>query len=84
MIEGADAGEHLRIWIEQSGGQCRVLISRPASLRSLPDALLFEGIEAREEFSAGFTLRLVRGLARIAGGDLTASAASLALVVPHA
>jgi signal transduction histidine kinase len=86
MIEAADAGEHLRIWIEQSGGHCRVLISRPAPLRNLPDALLFEGIGGEEHgpIAAGFTLRLVRGLARIAGGDLAASTASLALVIPHA
>jgi hypothetical protein len=87
MIEAATAGEHLRIWIEQSGGQCRVLISRPASMRDLPDGLLFEGVGAGDVasgLSAGFTLRLVRGLARIAGGDLSASTASLALVVPHA
>jgi len=86
MIEAADTGEHLRIWIEQSGGQCRVLISRPAPLRNLSDALLFEGLGSDEHgpIAAGFTLRLVRGLARIAGGDLVASTASLALVVPHA
>jgi signal transduction histidine kinase len=86
MIEAADAGEHLRIWIEQSGGQCRVLISRPAPLRNLPDALLFEGIGGEEHgpIAAGFTLRLVRGLARIAGGDLAASPASLALGIPRA
>ena len=87
VIEAAKVAEHIRIWVEQSAGTCRILISRPDSLRDLPDALLFEGIGNEDQmagFSAGFTLRLVRGLARIAGGDLVASPASLALVVPAA
>jgi hypothetical protein len=88
MVEAAETGEHLRISLESSGGQCRILMSRPVSLREVPDALLFEGIGATDEaqsgLSAGFTLRLVRGLARIACGDLIAVAGSLALIVPRA
>ncbi len=86
MIENASAGEHLRVGIEQGPEQCRLSISRPASLRNIPDELLFEGIPAAEGGGnlAGFSLRLVRGLARIAGGDLAVSATSLALVVPRA
>ena len=86
IIESASAGEYLRVGIEQGPAQCRISISRPASLRSIPDALLFEGLPAAEEGRslAGFSLRLVRGLARIAGGDLAVSETSLALVVPGA
>ena len=56
-----------------------VAISRPAALRDdLPDARLFAALPA-EQLRAGngdfgrLLLRLVRGLARIAGGDLVAS-----------
>jgi hypothetical protein len=87
VLHGAGVGEHLRIWIGRSETDCRVAISRPAALRDLPDALLFEGIggpEADSGFSAGFSLRLVRGLARIGGGDLVTSPTSLALTFPRA
>jgi hypothetical protein len=86
MIESASAGEHLRVVIEQGMAQCRVSMSRPAALRRIPDALLFEGIPATDDGRslAGFSLRLVRGLARIAGGDLAVSETSLALTVPRA
>jgi light-regulated signal transduction histidine kinase (bacteriophytochrome) len=88
LIEAADAGEHLRISVEQSGGQCRMAISRPASLRNLSDASLFEGLASGQAEggarSAGFTLRLVRGLARMAGGDLVTAPGTLALLVPRA
>jgi signal transduction histidine kinase len=84
MIESASAAEHLRIAIEQAASQCRITIGRPASLRSVPDALLFEGIGEDNGAFAGFSLRLVRGLAHIAGGDLVVTPTSLALVVPRA
>jgi signal transduction histidine kinase len=88
LIESAEPGEHLRIGVEQTSAECRVLISRPAALRNVPDTALFDASGAGEDLDAAlsgaFTLRLVRGLARIAGGDLIASAANLALVVPSA
>jgi hypothetical protein len=89
VIDRAHAGEHLRIEVERSGDECRLSITRPAALRSLPDALLFEGVPALGSapddsgYSAGFSLRLVRGLARIAGGDLVTGPATLSLVFPR-
>ena len=84
MIESASAGEHLRIAVEQGVAQCRIAIGRPASLRNVPDALLFEGIGDDSGTFAGFSLRLVRGLAHIAGGNLVVTPTSLTLVVPRA
>jgi hypothetical protein len=90
VMEGADAGEHLRISVEGTETDCRLAISRPASLRNLPDALLFDGVGTPQmppdasAFSAGFSLRLVRGLARIGGGDLVTTPTALALVFPRA
>jgi hypothetical protein len=90
VIERAEAGERLRMALEQSGGQWRLTIGRPAALRGISDAILFDAPAAAWEsqqklaLSAAFSLRLVRGLARIAGGDLVTSPSGLALLVPRA
>ena len=90
VIDRSDAGEKLRISAEGGEGDCRISISRPRALRSLPDGLLFDGAIAPDAdteangYSAGFSLRLVRGLARIGGGDLVTSPTTLTLVFPRA
>ena len=55
-------------------------ISRPAALRGVTDAQLFN--VRQEDVSNGSSLRLIRGLARIAGGDLVTSPAGFTLVFP--
>jgi len=90
MIEHAGAGERLRLAAEANGDTCRFAITRPAALRGLSDAQLFDprpgAAEAGETaaLGIGFSLRLVRGLARIAGGDLIASPAGITLLLPIA
>lgn len=90
VIEGAERGERLRLVAEQTAAQCRVSITRPAALRNIPEAQLFEaGPPFAEEqqsqaLSVGFALRLVRGLARIAGADLVLPAADFTLLLPPA
>ena len=90
MIEHASGGERLRLAAESSGDTCRFAITRPVALRGLSDAQLFAprpGTAEGDETAAlgiGFSLRLVRGLARIAGGDLVASAAGITLLLPIA
>jgi signal transduction histidine kinase len=90
VIEQAGAGERLRLALEDAKGACRFSISRPAALRGISDAQLFdtrggEAVEgAGDTLGVGFSLRLVRGLARIAGGDLHTSPAGIALVLPAA
>jgi hypothetical protein len=81
-IEAATAAERLRLSVDQGAGQCRVSISRPSALRGMTDAELFD--PASRPDAAAFPLRLVRGLARIAGGDLVTSPAGIALVFPPA
>jgi len=80
-IEQAQAGERLRLWVDQSREQVRVAITRPTRLAALGDEQLLGGGDPLEQ---GFSLRLVRGLARIAGGELVARDDSLALVLPRA
>ena len=72
VIERAEAGERLRICAraEQRAMPDRRSPARPRCEAS-PDAQLFEPPGGAEErIDRGFSLRLVRGLARIAGGDL--------------
>jgi hypothetical protein len=88
LVEESASGERLRLSLEQAGDYCRFSISRPAALRSVGDEQLFDprGPASGEEpaLGIGFALRLVRGLARIAGGDLVTSPAGITLLVPQA
>ncbi|HKX91884.1 MAG TPA: histidine kinase dimerization/phospho-acceptor domain-containing protein, partial [Sphingomicrobium sp.] len=89
LIEQAEAGERLRLAVEQNGHSCRFSISRPTALKGVADSILFDprpSSEAEESgtLGTGFSLRLVRGLARIAGGDLVASPAGITLLLPIA
>ena len=87
ILELTTAGEHLQISASRREAQSRIALSRPEALRELSDAQLFEdaakGLEAGP-LSPGFSLRLVRGLARVAGGDLVTTPATLALAFPGA
>jgi hypothetical protein len=82
VVAEAEGGERLTLSIELSGAHCRVSISRPAKLAELSDEQLFGG--GGPTFEQGFSLRLVRGLARIAGSDLISTRNSLALIFPRA
>jgi hypothetical protein len=80
MIERSRKGERLRLSVDRAGDHIRVSIGRPAALHGLSDEELFGaaggGIET-------FYLRLVRGLARVAGAELTASSSAVALTFPR-
>jgi len=90
VIEHAGAGERLRLATESNGSTCRFSISRPTALRGLSDLQLFDprpaaaDVEDSPALGIGFSMRLVRGLARIAGGDLIASPAGITLLLPLA
>jgi hypothetical protein len=89
VIGQAVAGERLRLSLEPNGETCRFSISRPDALKGMTDATLFDPrpTDSAGEDAAlgiGFSLRLVRGLARIAGGELIASPAGLTLLLPRA
>jgi len=84
LAEKAEAGERLQLSVEQGVDGARASISRPAVLRGLSDAELFDPTIGREGVEGGFTLRLARGLARIAGGELSSSRDSFSLIFPRA
>jgi len=83
LAEQAAQGEHLQLSVDQANGNARISLGRPGALRGLSDSELFEA-GWNGDATRGFSLRLVRGLARIAGGDLTASRDSFALTFPRA
>jgi His Kinase A (phospho-acceptor) domain len=76
VIERAGAGEKLRLSVDQPNSSCRVSISRPAAMTGASDAGLFGG---GVQDAQGFSLRLVRGLARIAGAQLVTLPGAIAL-----
>jgi signal transduction histidine kinase len=82
LAEHAEPGERLSVSAEQVGENARVSVNRPAALRGISDDALFATRPGGEALG-GFTLRLVRGLARIAGGDLVSGVDSFALVFPR-
>jgi signal transduction histidine kinase len=82
VIVVAEDSEHIRMSVEQSGKTSRFSITRPARFAGSTDDQLFGSAE--QGLEQGFSLRLVRGLARIAGADLSASRGSLTLVFPRA
>lgn len=89
ILNRAGAGEHIRIAVGEAGGSCRLSFSKPSGLAGLSEAELFEsgGAQGGSEAAglpAGFALRLVRGLARIAGGDLLTIGDELTLSFPRA
>ena len=82
LADRAERGERLQVLAEPASGWARISISRPAALTGIGDAELFEAPRG-EGVGGGFSLRLARGLARIAGGDLVSSRDAFALLFPR-
>jgi len=83
LVGQAEAGEHVSVSAELSLDGAKMSVTRPAALRGTRESDLFDSKGAKDITGSGFTLRLVRGLARIAGGDLVSSRESFALVFPR-
>ena len=80
LIEQAEAGERLRLGVDRAGERWRVSITRPAKLAALSEDELVGG---NADFEQSFSLRLVQGLARIAGADLVAPKGTISLLFPR-
>jgi hypothetical protein len=87
------SGEVFRVAVTRSGTMCLLTIARPRRLDGLSEAQLVdpsfdpassEGAdgEARPGIGLGFALRLVRGLARVAGGSLAIDEHRITLLLP--
>jgi hypothetical protein len=81
-IEHAERGERLRLSIDQAPGYYRLSMNRPAALAGLTDAQLFGSSDHTD--AQAFCLRLVRGLARIAGVELVTLPDACVLSFPRA
>jgi hypothetical protein len=81
VIGQAQSGERLRLSLERTGDRSRVSITRPASLRRLSEEQLLGGDVQSDQ---GFSFRLIRGLARLAGADLAAPQSAISLLFPRA
>ena len=80
LIEQSAPGERLRLSVESAGARWRVSMTRPASLESLTeDQLVGTGSNLEQTFS----LRLLRGLARIAGAQVAAPDGKISLLFPR-
>ncbi len=83
VVEAASSGEVIQVKGEEGRGQLSVSATRPASTAHIGEAQLLDpsfSTDAEGEGSRlglGFALRLVRGLARLAGGDLLVSRETL-------
>ena len=90
VIDAAAPTEQLRGSIGAARGKCVLTISRPAATLHLDERQLLDpAFHTPEEgegsrLGLGFALRLVRGLARLAGGDLAFSASDFSLSFPLA
>ena len=73
LLGAAADGEKLVVHLDNHNGQC-VLWVRPPRGLDAADA---------DPGSGGFGLRLVRGLARVAGGDLTIAKTRISLALPE-
>jgi len=82
LADRAETGERLYVSAESTVGGARISVGRPEALKGITDTELFES-KGGEGVEGGFSLRLARGLARIAGGDLVSSRQVFALLFPR-
>jgi hypothetical protein len=83
LTKRAEGGERLQLSVEQGADGARISITRPKALRGLSDIELFESELRGDGLAALFPLRLTRGLARVAGGDVVGSRDTFSLVLPR-
>jgi signal transduction histidine kinase len=88
VIEAAASGERIETGTDRDRGRIAVWVTRPSVTLGLSETQLVDpafGANGSGEASGlglGFALRLVRGLARLAGGDLSVAPDSLVLLLP--
>lgn len=84
LIDSAAPRERIAVSVDCDVGQCLVTVSRPQEMRGLSDAQLFGRDEKNPDvLASSFSLKLSRGIAQTAGGDLRATGEKLALVLPR-
>ena len=84
LADRTQRGERIYMSVDAGSDGARISVSRPSALRDLTDAELFDLPHEQAGAQGSFRLRLVRGLARIAGGDLVSSRDAFSLLFPRA
>lgn len=88
LCDHVGSGEQFRITVSCAGATALVMVARPRRLDGLGEAQLVDpAFDPREEqegitVGLGFALRLVRGLAKVAGGDLVIDDHRITLQLP--
>jgi signal transduction histidine kinase len=88
-VDAAPDGQQVDVDVREAGKRMTISVTRPVSTRHLSDqqvmdpSLQSDG-EGAAKLGLGFALRLVRGLARLAQGDLKLTAGEFQLVLPGA
>ena len=88
IIDGAVARERLSLSLTAETGRCLLALDKPQALRGANSPILGGADTASGQpvalLATGVSLRLVRALARVAGGDLIETAERATLVLPRA
>jgi signal transduction histidine kinase len=88
-VDAAPDGQQVDVDVREARRRLTISVTRPLSTRQLSDEQILdpsfqsEG-EGASRLGLGFALRLVRGLARLAGGELILTSAEFQLVLPAA
>lgn len=77
----AGSGERLRVTAAREGGKASLSVTRPSALTGTGDSVFGADVGVDEE-PARFSLRLARGLARFAGGELVLGSEEIRLDFP--
>jgi signal transduction histidine kinase len=87
-VDASANGQLVEVDVKQGKKVMTVAITRPVSTRHLSEAQMFDPSFAEDgetsRLGLGFALRLVRGLAKLSGGDLRLAPAELLLSLPAA
>ena len=83
LADRAERAERLQLWVDSGSDGARISASRPAALRGLSDSDLFDAGVQGDRPRGGFSLRLTRGLARIAGADVITTRDAISLIFPR-
>ena len=84
LIEVAGPRERLSANVDCDVGQCLISLTRPEAMRAWSETQMFGRDEdSKNVFTSGLSLKLARGIAQTAGGDLRVSGDRLVLVLPR-
>lgn len=86
LIDCSEPSEQLQLTAGQWNDSCALSVDRPAALKNLAEEDLLNPRFAvprqrNARLSLGFSLRLVRGIAQLAGGDLVVTRGKLTLLL---